>query len=109
MVSINFLKNKKAVSPIIATLMIVLLTIVIFAIIAVVVRNTTKSGSENIALSNKCLEVDMQITKVSQNSLNNSQYEVILSRESGGDFDVDNVVLVFESVNNELRLSKNLD
>src|SRR3989344_4161357 len=93
------MKNKRGISAIVATLMLILLAIVAFAIIATVIRQSVSKSSENIALSAKCLEIDMKVTKVINTTVRSGTdwtYNVTISRETGGDFPVTDFKIVFD-------------
>lgn len=87
------MKNKKGLSAIVATLIIILLAIVAFAIISVVIRNTVTKGAENIELGQKCLEVEMHATKIVY--LDGARFNITFSRSiSGETIDGIKVVLI---------------
>ena len=96
MIMIN---NKKGLSAIVATLMIILLVLIAVGIIWVVVRNVVESGTQNIDIGAKCLEVDVRATAVSPTN------QVTLERGAGGiNIDEANggVVIVFtDGLNSE--------
>ncbi len=76
------LKDKKGVSAIVATLIIVLLVIVSAGIIWVVIRNIVQGGAEQVEFGQKCLEVNINIQSVIEDS--EGGYSVRLRRDSGG-------------------------
>lgn len=90
--------NKKGLSTIVATLLIILLTLVAVGIIWVVVRNVVQGGSEQIDLSTKCLATDVAATKVVD--LNNTNFTVTLSRQGSGSDEIGGVKLAFTDANN---------
>ncbi len=92
MVIIKEMENKKGLSTIVVTLMIILLVIVAVGIVWVVVRNFIGSGTESIEISTKCLEVDVKATAV-VNTLATT-YDVTLTRTAGGE-EIVGVKLVF--------------
>jgi len=84
--------NKKGLSTIVATLLIILLTLVAVGIIAVVVNSFIKGGSDQVELSAKCLESTVVATKVVNTTplvdsinYNSTNYSVTLSRTEGED------------------------
>ena len=84
--------NKKGLSTIVATLLIILLTLVAVGIIWVVVKNVVQGGSQQVDLSSKCLAANVVATKVTNTSDN--VFDVTLSRQGGND-QMDGVKLVF--------------
>ena len=84
--------NKRGLSAVITTLIIILLVIVAVGIIWVVVRNVIEEGATSIELSTKCLAVDTRATVV--NGTTGTLYDVTLHRTAGGD-DIGGVKLVF--------------
>lgn len=105
------MENKKGLSAIVATLIIILLAIVAFAIVSVVVRQTITKGAEGIELSGKCLDVQIEATKVvpATDDLGNpiqSTWAVTLSRSASGDFPIDGVDLVFSDAADENSVRK---
>lgn len=84
--------NKKGLSTIVATLLIILLTLVAVGIIWVVVKNVVQGGSEQVTLDSKCIAANVVATKVTNASAN--VFDVTLSRQ-GGEDDLGGVRLVF--------------
>jgi len=76
------LKDKKGVSAIVATLIIVLLVIVSAGIIWVVIRNIVQGGAEQVEFGQKCLGINVNIQSVTEDS--EGVYSVRLRRDSGG-------------------------
>ena len=58
------MNNKRGLSDVLATLMIILLVLVAVGIIWVVVRNVVQGGSEQVDLGTKCLAVDVSAVRV---------------------------------------------
>ena len=77
------MKNKKGLSAIVATLLIILLAIIAFAIVATIVQNTAKKTAEKIELNQKCLDVVIHATEVVHHE--GTTFNVTLSRSLGGD------------------------
>lgn len=108
-------KNKKGISEIVTTIIIILLAIVVFAVVSVIVKGTVSSGAENIELSSNCLEVEMHAVKIAQVFEESRPsvlvgYNVTLSRSSSGK-PLDGVKLILEdaednSVNSEDIIEK---
>ena len=70
-------------SAVVTTLIIILLVIVALGIIWVVIKNVIDSGVEQVDLSSKCREVEIQATKLNETSSGN--YDVTLTRTGTGD------------------------
>jgi hypothetical protein len=85
--------NKKGLSTIVATLIVVLLVFVAVGILWVVLRNFVSGGADQLDLSSKCLEVSVAPTKVVSSG---EVYNVTVLRK-GGDFEIAGVNLVFTS------------
>ena len=83
--------DKRGLSTIVATLIVVLLVFVAVGILWVVLRNFVQGGSEQVDLASKCLEVSIAPTKVVD--LGGGIYSVTVLRK-GGDFAVAGVSLV---------------
>ena len=98
------MSNKRGISNIIATLLLVLLTIVILGILWLVIRNITSSASEGISLSGLTLDLKIQRASIGQNNLS-----VLVQRQQGaGDLVGIKFVLydgkVYESVSQNTTL-----
>ena len=78
--------NKKGLSTVITTLVIILLVLVAVGIIWVVIRNVVEEGSEEVSKGAECINLK---TKIFENSFNcNGGYtecNVTVQRLSGGD------------------------
>ena len=77
------MKNKRGLSAIVATLIIILLVLVAVGIIWVVVRNVIQQGTEQIDVSTKCIAVDLRAVSVNETSA--GIYDVTLRRVAGGE------------------------
>jgi len=78
------MKNKRGLSDIVATLIIILLVIVAAGIIWVVVRNVVQSGADQIELGQRCLAVNIEYVGVVETSVGSGIYNVTLARRAGG-------------------------
>lgn len=90
--------NKRGLSTIIATLLIILLTLVSVGIIWVVIRNVVQSGTNQVDLSQKCIAVELSAVTVNETSAGN--YAVTLKRGSDSQGDLGVKVNVFNATNN---------
>jgi len=85
------IKNKKGLSAVVTTLMIILLVLVAVGIIWVVIRNVVETGTENIDIGSKCLAVSVK--PVAYDSVTKT---VTLERSAGGEA-IDGVKIVFSN------------
>lgn len=79
------MENKRGLSAIVATLIIILLVLVAVGIIWVVVRNLIQEGAEQIDISTKCIAVDIRASSVVPVSEEVGNYSVTLKRLAGGE------------------------
>jgi len=77
------INNKKGLSTVVTTLIIILLVLVAIGIIWVVIRGVIDEGSANIEFNTKCLQIDVKATQVVNTGGTN--YDVTLTRGSTGD------------------------
>ena len=77
--------KKRGLSTIVTTLLIILLSIVAIAVVWVVIANVVQSGTEQIALGQKCINVNFNSVSVLPVFGQAGSYSVTLSRGSGGD------------------------
>lgn len=90
-------KNTKGLSTIVATLLIILLTLVAVGIIWVVVKNVVQGGTEQVDIDAKCLQASVVATKVvniTAPANGFGTYDVTLTREGSGEA-IGGVRLVF--------------
>jgi flagellar basal body-associated protein FliL len=85
--------NKKGLSTIVATLLIILLTLVAVGIIWVVIRNVVQGGTDQVNIDAKCIQSNVVATKV-VSTTDNLHFNVTLSRQGGTD-EIGGVKLVF--------------
>lgn len=88
------IQNRKGLSAIIATLLIILLTLVAVGIIWVVIRNVVQGGAEQIDLSQKCIAVDLSANAASCDGT--GICSVTYNRAVGGD-DVAGVKIILSN------------
>ncbi len=84
--------NKKGLSTIVATLLIILLTLVAVGIIWLVIRGVVQGGADDVNISSKCLASEVAVTQV--NSAGVDVYDVTLNRKRGTD-EIGGVKLIF--------------
>ena len=76
--------EKRGLSAVVTTLIIILLVLVSVGIIWVVVRGVVESGAEQIDVSTKCLSIDIRAVSVEPVDSEEGNYSVTLERKSGG-------------------------
>ena len=79
------MENKRGLSAIVATLIIILLVLVAVGIIWVVVRNVIQEGTEQVDISTKCIAVDVRAVSVAPVVGSPESYFVTLRRLAGGE------------------------
>jgi len=90
--------EKKGLSAVVTTLIIILLVLVAVGGIWIVVSNFIDTGTEQIDLSSKCRAVDLSAVSVA--STGGTGYDVTLKRGAGGDT-IEGVKLnIFNSTDN---------
>ncbi len=77
------INNKRGLSAIIVTLIMILLVIVAAGLIWVVIRNVVSESTEQIGTGTACLNVNVEPTQVTGDV--DSNYSVTLTRNAGGD------------------------
>jgi len=97
----KLLFNKKGLSTIVTTLIIVLLVLVAVGIVWLVVSNVIDEGVANIDYNSKCLGVDLSFSNVVEPDPVNSPgfYDISVTRGSGGD-DISGVKAIFTDADN---------
>src|SRR3989344_7388507 len=88
--------NKKGLSAIIVTLILILLSIVAVGIVWVVVNNILKGETGKVGTGTACLETNVEATRVVNSTLTPNDYAVTLTRDAGGD-EIGGVKLIFSS------------
>jgi len=88
------IKNKKGLSTVVTTLIIILLVLVAVGIIWIVVRGIIETGADTVDYSVKCLEVDVRATAVTNCAGDPVLCDVTLERKAGGE-NIAGVMLVF--------------
>jgi len=98
--------NRKGLSEIVATLIIILLVIIAVGIIWTVVRNLLQSGADQIEISTKCNNVDIKAVSVSPAGMPGN-YTVRLSRGGDAEDPVEGIMITF--YNNETNSPSAVD
>ena len=81
----GIMENKRGLSAIVATLIIILLVLVAVGIIWIVVRNVIQEGAEQVDISTKCIAVDLRAVSVVPVVGSPESYSVTLRRVAGGE------------------------
>jgi len=91
------MESKRGLSAIVATLLIILLTLIAVGIIWTVVRNFVESGSEDVDINARCLGIDVRPIESVGVIGESGNYSITLERKSGGG-EIDGVVInIFNS------------
>ncbi len=90
------MKNKRAMSMIVSTLIIILLVLVAIGIVWVVVRNLIQGGAEGVEFSQKCLDVEVKATAISCEG-DPSVCDVTFERTGTGTDEIAGVKVVFRN------------
>jgi len=88
------MKNKKGLSAVVTTLIIILLVIVAIGIVWSVVKGMIDDTDENIIYGAECLQVSLGV--VSATHLDNENYSITTERSAGGDLPL-RVKIVFSN------------
>ncbi|MEK6760301.1 MAG: hypothetical protein AABX93_00065 [Nanoarchaeota archaeon] len=78
--------DKRGLSTIIVTLLIIVLSLAGIGILGVIIQNLIKEGASDVDLSSKCLEVDVALTKTDCNpGTNGDDCDITVIRNDNGD------------------------
>jgi len=94
------IQNKKGLSAIITTLLIVLLVLVAVGIVWAVVRNIITTGAEGVELGAECLYIDIQATSVICTDTDPDFCDVTLERIGTTDTEIAGVKMIFRDSTN---------
>lgn len=101
--------NKRGLSAVVTTLIIILLVMVAIGIIWVVVRNFVSGGVAGLEIGTKCLEIDITATALANTSATN--YNVTFTRTASGE-EIGGMKVIFFNATDEtsglLDLSGNI-
>ena len=87
------INNKKGLSAIIVTLIMILLVIVAAGLIWVVIRNVVSESTEQISTGTACLNVNVGATKVTNDTTGLIYYVTLTRGASGEDIGGVNLIL----------------
>ena len=90
------INNKKGLSTVVTTLIIILLVLVAIGIIWIVVRGVIETGAKSADYAVKCLQVDVRATAV--NCTDPEACNITINRKSGGE-EIGGVKLIFYDSN----------
>jgi len=92
------LGDKKGLSTIVVTLIIILVSLVAVGIVWVVVRNLINAGTQGVDVSSKCININVEATAVNCSSVGVSRIcDVTLTRTGTGSDTIAGVKLVFKN------------
>jgi len=77
--------QKRGLSTVVTTLIIILLVLVAIGIIWIVVKSVIETGSKSVDYAVKCLNVDVRATSVACDTSASAICNVTVSRKAGGD------------------------
>lgn len=92
------MNNKKGLSTIVTTLIIILLTLVAIGIIWAVVSNLLNKSAGTVESTTKCIDVDVRATKVVENAVGN--YTITLKRSATGEGTMCAKIVIYNNVTN---------
>lgn len=96
------LENRKGLSTIVVTLIIILLSLVSIGVVWVVVNNLVKTGTSGVEIGTKCLGVEVAATRVTciagPTSPNEQFCDVTLSRTGTSTEEIGGVKMVFKNM-----------
>ena len=99
--------EKRGLSTVVTTLIIILLVLVAIGIVWIVIKGIIESGTQSVDYATKCLRVDVRATAVAcANQSTNAECSVTLTRKASGDV-IKGVKLVF--YNNASQVSSVFD
>jgi hypothetical protein len=92
--------EKRGLSAVVTTLIIILLVLVAVGIVWVVVRDVVETGAEKIDVSTRCLDVGVEAVEVVPVEGEDGNYTVTLHRKAGGE-EINGIKLnIFNETNN---------
>ncbi len=86
--------NNKGISTILVTIIMIALVLAAVTIVWIVFSNLIESEQQDIFIAEKCLGLDLQITKAVE--INAGEYNVTLTRGSGNDEEMGGLKAVFK-------------
>jgi hypothetical protein len=99
------MKNKKGLSTIVTTLIIILLVLVAIGIIWSVVKGLLDDSKDDISNSQKCLDIEFEISRLEVSNITENHFITIRRSPTGMEDNVGVKVLVYsESDNSELMI-----
>lgn len=91
------INNKRGLSTVVTTLIIILLVLVAIGIIWIVIRGVIETGGEEIDFRTKCLNVDVRATKVDLVVTGTNATANVTLERKGGSEEFTGVKLVFQN------------
>ena len=93
------INNKRGLSAIVTTLLVVVLVLVAVGIVWGVVKNVLTSGSESVELGGKCMNIDIRAAQVTCTDLNPDTCDVVIERTGAGSEEFVGLKIVFRDSN----------
>ncbi len=89
------IKNKRGMSDIVVTLVIILLSLIAIGVVWVVVNNLLKSGTESVEITEKCSKVQLDIVSATCNTTGEACFATV--KKTGTTDELAGVKLVFSN------------
>ena len=93
------MQNKKGLSTIVVTLIIIVLSLVAVGVVWVIVNNLLKSGTANAEINSKCLGVSLEVTKVVCGTTSPELCNITVSRTGTGNDVLAGIKMYFQEAN----------
>jgi hypothetical protein len=90
-------KNKKGLSDIVVTLLIVVLSLVAIGVVWVVIRNLLNTNTQGLDISSKCLATTIEATQLNCTNGGTNKMCTIVLKKTGGTDTVGGVKLLFKN------------
>lgn len=103
-------ENKKGLSTIVITLILILLSLVAVGIVWFVVNNILKSGTQNIDIGTKCLNLNIEAVSANCSSgITNAICDVQIMRTGTSSDEIGGVKLVFKNTTSSVSSASVID
>lgn len=97
LLKLEYKMNKKGLSTVVTTLIIVLLSIIAITILWVVIKNSIKTGSETIGSSQQCFNLNLQIASAGYNA--SSSILLVSVKRDAGKANLEKLKFIVDGVN----------
>ncbi len=102
------IKDKRGLSAVIVTLIMILLGVFVSGIIWMVVQNVVETGTSQIEFNSNCLAINIEISRVICDQ-NGDSCNITIERKAGGDEDIEGIKLVYENLENSNPVTQATD